>query len=108
MGPLAKRVRNSLAEIIQLSNSLVDTPTSLPSIFVKASRACVWFLAGTVAVTEEDREHCRDGLVDCGDGKLFKENLRALERFWVAVDDQGIVPDWREFVERERLEVCFL
>ncbi|KAI5480278.1 Zn(2)-C6 fungal-type transcription factor [Pseudohyphozyma bogoriensis] len=108
LGPLARLVRTSLSEILKLADSLAEPSPASPSIFVRSSRACIWFLAATVATTDEDRERCREGLMDCGSGKMFVENHKAIERYWEEVERQGVAPDWKEFIEREKLEVCFL
>ncbi|ORY92565.1 fungal-specific transcription factor domain-domain-containing protein [Leucosporidium creatinivorum] len=108
LGPLATPLRAALSQIIKLSSALVEPSPDSPAIFVDAARCPIYFLAGTIAITEADREVCRDGLLACGPGKAFVENGRAIERLWEETDKTGVTPDWREFVEKEGLAVCFL
>lgn len=108
LGPLASPIRSALSQIIKLSSSLTEPDLEAPSIFLDASRCPIYFLAATVALTEEDREVCREGLIACGPGKAFTDNHKVIEKLWAEADATGVMPEWREFVEREGLAVCFL
>lgn len=108
LGPLATPLRTALAQIIKLSAALVEPSPDSPTIFIDAARCPIYFLAATIAITEADREVCRDGLLACGPGKAFRDNHKVVEKLWEAADRTGVTPEWREFVEREGLAVCFL
>jgi len=69
--------------------------------------ACPWFLAGTVAVSDTDRDVCRQGLLDCGPEKVWEDDLVVLERVWREMDRTGRAEDWRDLIDREGLMVAF-
>lgn len=112
MGPLATALRTSLKQIVQLSHSLLPPdptgPSSFPSVFLARARAPAWFLAATCAVTEDEREVCREHLAECGEGKVWKENVQMVERLWALTDADGRVRDWREECEKNGWVVAFV
>ena len=108
LGPLALPVRAALSQIVKLSSSLVEPAPDFPSVFIDASRCPIYFFASTVALTEDDREVCREGMLACGPGKAFVDNHKIVERLWREADETGVMPEWRAFVEREGLALCFL
>ncbi|KAM0750783.1 hypothetical protein T439DRAFT_380644 [Meredithblackwellia eburnea MCA 4105] len=107
-GCLSKVLKAALAQFLQLSHSLLPPTPNAPSVFSNASRACCWFLASTVATSEADRNACRDGMLACGIGKVYQDNLSIIEKVWAETDEKGYAPDWREVLERDGLAVAFM
>ncbi|CED83509.1 Protein of unknown function DUF3468 [Phaffia rhodozyma] len=110
LGSLALPLRQSLSQILLLSSSLSQPSTRHPAsnIFRSSSRNAIWFLASTIAVTETDREACRQGLLEGERSELDREQLRAVERLWREVDEKGVAPAcWREFLEEQQMKVGF-
>lgn len=106
LGCLSTRVRDSLKQIISLGSSI-----SVPSggaANAWAVRSFPWFMASTVAIDAADREACRKGLRECGNAKVYMDNLRAAEILWARMDSTGRERDWKEVLREEGLCVAFL
>jgi hypothetical protein len=61
-----------------------------------------------LAITEEERKLCKRGLEECGEARVFRENLEAIEEVWREVDRRGYEVDWREFLRKGEKFVSFL
>ncbi|GAA5859406.1 hypothetical protein JCM8547_002019 [Rhodosporidiobolus lusitaniae] len=111
--PLSRVLRTALNEILLLSaahdtSSTTTSSSNTASTYSKAALAGPWFLVATIAVTEEEREVCLQGIEGCGAGKLHRDNKAFVVRFWEEIEKEGKVPDWREFAKREGMSVAFM
>jgi hypothetical protein len=110
VGALSVVVRQALQQILQLGARKISPPKveDVNSMYAGSVRACPWFLAATVALSESDRDLCRQGLSVCGPQKAYQDNLKAVERIWEMTDVAGWPVDWKEVAERESLFIAFL
>ncbi|GAA6022658.1 hypothetical protein JCM10207_008570 [Rhodosporidiobolus poonsookiae] len=108
--PLSRVLRTAFDEMLVVSDSLhhdgVGSGTA--PTYSNASLAFPWFLAATVAITEEEKERCLEGIESCGTGCLHRDNKAFILRFWEAVEHDGHAPDWTEFAQREGLSIAFM
>ncbi|KAI5474225.1 Zn(2)-C6 fungal-type transcription factor [Pseudohyphozyma bogoriensis] len=96
LGCLSSLITESLHQIIGIGSEVVPGTRKVERLSAEAcTRACPWFLAATVAVTKEDRDACREGLLDCGPSKVFEDNRRAAEFLWDRMDVVGRDDDWK-------------
>ncbi|GAA5855732.1 hypothetical protein JCM8547_001662 [Rhodosporidiobolus lusitaniae] len=107
LGCLASCVRHSLRQILTLG-SCTATPSRPVDFSAGALRAFPFFLAATVAITEDERKACRAGLSGCGKAKVYEDNRRAAELLWKRMDRTGREGDWREILRDEGLCVAFM
>lgn len=108
-GPLAAPVRRAVAQAVRLSSALAPPdPGAHPSVFTARARAPAWFVVATAAVSAEEREACRERLEECGEGRVWRDNLGVIEGLWEKSDGDGLVRDWREECEKEGWAVAFM
>lgn len=83
-GCLSLTVRSCLQQILQIGARVMNAPKALHNadnyVSACATRSVPWFLAGTVAISQHDRDMCKKGLMGCGPQRGYKDNLAAIER----------------------------
>ena len=111
-GILSSPIRASLTEFLRTAQAIPDPAQSTGDdsrLFVRASRACAWFIASTCAISPQERRECLEGLNACGTEKVFRENAKAIQVMWEEMDVKGRPPeDWRAFLDQIRASVVFL
>ncbi|ORY81283.1 fungal-specific transcription factor domain-domain-containing protein [Leucosporidium creatinivorum] len=118
LGALHTSLRQALKQLITFGiippdPSSLPLPSFSPRISPSAvmERAAPWFFAATVAVSEQDRETCREALrMSEGASTYFAAGnlLHAAERIWELTDTgDGNSIDWRRALEREGRWVSF-
>ena len=108
LGCLSQKIQHARNQIIQLGARIACSPADRQFTAVLSTRACPWFLAATVATTEQDRHACLRGLEDCGLSRVLKDNCKAAEALWRRMDGEGKESDWRAVLREEGLLVAFL
>lgn len=111
-GILSKPIRASLTEFLRAAQTIPDHTQSTGDdsrLFIRASRACAWFIASTCAISPQERSECLKGLNACGNEKVFRENAKAIQAMWEEVDEKGRPPaDWRVFLDQIKANIVFL
>lgn len=109
-GILSLPIRTALTEFLRTASTIPDTVNEEESrLFVRASRACAWFIASTCAILPHERAECLKGLNGCGNEKAFKGNVEAVQLLWREMDEKGRLPnDWRVFLQERQMNVVFL
>ncbi|KAM0754875.1 hypothetical protein T439DRAFT_377289 [Meredithblackwellia eburnea MCA 4105] len=109
LGPHARQIRHSLSQIIALGHRNADpNATDYGKSFGGSLLACPFTIASMVATSVEDREKCRQVLVQCGPQMGYQTNLAAVEKVWATVDETGFPVDWRSLLAKEGMMLAFL
>lgn len=82
-------------------------PLKPPIPFWASASACPWFILSTIAMREEDRELCREHLMDAGTSPTYTGNLRFIENLWTRMEDTGRPVDFRAMI-KEGYQIAFL
>lgn len=80
-------------------------PSHLPHLFGYLS--CSVFLAGTLAITAQDRQWVRRMFERLGPEQAWRDNAAMLEGMWREMDDKGWAVDWYEYMVERKLGVGF-
>ncbi|KAK4703559.1 hypothetical protein P7C70_g2654, partial [Phenoliferia sp. Uapishka_3] len=110
VGCLNLVIQSALRQILRLGARQIVQPADdvSGSVYARSVRGCPWFLAASVAILPDDREHCRQALEACGPQRAYRDNLEAAERIWEVTDTAGWAVDWKDLMEKEGRFVAFL
>lgn len=113
LGAMAAKVQSSLVQILELSRTVsttggtrATTPSTHPHLD-EWDMSMVWFLAGTVAISEADRAICASNLESIGCERAILDNIEALRALWRHVDETGRADDWKSLLVKWRMTVCY-
>lgn len=103
LGALASKIQRALQEILSLADMLSTTlsPSETWDMWM------VWFLASTVAITQEQRKKCILYLEALGTEQAIMDNLVIIKQLWKASDETGYPQDWYAIAEANGLSVCY-
>lgn len=110
LGPMASKMKTALSQILHLNEMVTLTDKQKANSFPRVDlwdMSMVWFLAGTVALTEEQRTTCLSNLENIGSEQAITDNVTALKAYWKEVDDTGKAVDWKMFLEQKKLAISY-
>lgn len=107
LGPMAVRVQQALQSIIRLAELLAKTEEGNLSYIDVWDMSFVWFLACTVAISEENRTFCLNQLEHLGCERAILDNIEAIKILWKDMDETGRSTEWRDVLSEHGLVINY-